>query len=64
MDTLNLIELVLQAIGFASLLLQVIPTLDKNNKIKPVLKFLGTYVALNKPVIRDYADLVFKKLKR
>lgn len=58
MDILVIMEIVLQTIGFITVLLQLIPELDKYNKIKPILQFLGKYIALNKPVVRE---LIYKK---
>jgi hypothetical protein len=52
----QILELALQIIGATTLLLQILPTLDKKNRFKPILQFLGKYVALNKPVIRDRID--------
>lgn len=49
-DVLNILELILQVIGFATLFLQVVPQLDKKNKVRPVLQFIGRYIALNKPL--------------
>lgn len=57
----QIIELILQTIGLATILLQVIPTLDKKNKFKPVLEFIGRYIALNKPVIREHVDRLVRK---
>ncbi len=49
----QIVQLILSIIGFASLVLQFIPELDKNSKFKPFLKILGNYVAFNKPTVRN-----------
>lgn len=51
LDISTVIELVLQVIGVATLLLQLIPQLDKKNKAKPMLQFIGKWIALNKPLL-------------
>lgn len=35
-------------IAGASILIKIIPTLSKNNKILPIIKFIGKYLALDK----------------
>lgn len=62
-DILTLLDFVLTVIGAATLLIQLIPTLDKKNKWKPALEMFGKYIALNKPVIRQYVDLALVWLK-
>jgi hypothetical protein len=48
MDVLQIVEAVLTLVGAATVLLQAIPQVSKNSKFKPVLQFIGRYVALNK----------------
>lgn len=36
------------AVAGASLLIKILPNLDKKNKFKPVLQFIGKYIALNR----------------
>ena len=37
-------------VGVASLIIKLIPALNKNNKLLPVIKFIAKYLALNKSV--------------
>lgn len=41
-------QLILSIIGLASVIIKLAPQLDSQHKIKPVLKFIGKYVALNR----------------
>ena len=67
MEAVAIVELGLQIIGVTSLALQVIPMLDKKNRLKPVLQVVGKYVAMNKqwilPAIQALIDAIasFKK---
>ena len=36
------------AVAGASLLIKILPNLDKKHKLKPVLQFIGKYIALNR----------------
>jgi hypothetical protein len=47
-EILQIIEALLTLVGAATVLLQAIPQVDKNSKLKPVLQFIGRYIALNK----------------
>lgn len=49
-DIIQLIEAITMLIGGATVLLQAVPMLDKKNKFKPILQFIGRYIALNKPL--------------
>lgn len=54
------IELALSLIGLASIVIKLAPELDKDHKLKPVLQFIGNYIALNRTTATDLAI----KLKR
>lgn len=41
-------QLILSIIGLASIIIKLAPQLDKNHKLKPILEFIGKYVALNR----------------
>lgn len=41
-------QLILSIIGLASIIIKLAPQLDKDHKIKPILSFIGKYVALNR----------------
>lgn len=43
----NVIQVVLQVIGLASLIVKFTPTLKDDDVLKGVVRFLGKYVALN-----------------
>lgn len=45
-DTIG--QLILSIIGLASIIIKLAPQLDKDHKLKPVLEFIGKYVALNR----------------
>jgi hypothetical protein len=46
----SVLEVVVQVIGVASLIVKLTPTLKDDNILLPVVKFLGKYIALNKTV--------------
>ncbi len=46
----NIAEIVAAVIALASILIQVFPVLDKNNKLLPIIKFIAKYLALNRNV--------------
>ena len=43
----DLIKIVLQAIGAASVIVKLTPTLKDDDILKGIVRFLGKYVALN-----------------
>lgn len=44
----ELVKLVLQVIGLASIIVKLTPTLKDDDVLKNLLRFLGKYVALNR----------------
>ena len=51
MDLLkNLAEIAAAVIALASILIKVFPVLDKNSKLLPIIKWIATWLALNKTV--------------
>ncbi len=44
----ELVKLVLQVIGVASIIVKLTPTLKDDDVLKNLLRFLGKYVALNR----------------
>ena len=44
----DLIDIVAYAVLAASLVIKLIPTLDKGNRWLPFVKFIGKYIALDK----------------
>lgn len=44
----TIIELYLAAIGLASIIVKLTPTLKDDDALKWVIKFLGKYIALNR----------------
>ena len=43
----DIVQIYLQIIGVASIVVQLTPTLRDDNILKAVIKFIGKYVALN-----------------
>ena len=41
-------ELVLAVIGLASVVVKLTPTLKDDNILKPIIKFVGKFIALNR----------------
>jgi hypothetical protein len=46
----GILEIIVQIIGIASLIVKITPTLKDDNIWLPFVKFLGKYIALNKTV--------------
>ena len=46
----DLIQIYLQIIGAASIIVQLTPTLKDDDVLKNIVRFMGKYVALNKKV--------------
>lgn len=44
----DVIQIILQIIGLASVIVKVTPTLKDDDVLKGVMRFLGKYIALNK----------------
>ncbi len=40
-------------VAIVSILVKIIPTLDKNNRLLPIVKFLSKYIALNRKTKDD-----------
>jgi hypothetical protein len=49
----TVLEIVVQVIGIASVIVKLTPTLKDDNIWLPVVKFLGKYIALNKSVSNE-----------
>ncbi len=44
----DILTLLSYVVAGASLLIKIIPNLDKKHKLKPILQFVGKYLALNR----------------
>ena len=44
----EIIKLILQVIGVASIIVKLTPTLKDDDVLKSVIRFLGKYIALNR----------------
>lgn len=44
----DLLTLASYTIAGATVLIKILPDLDKKHKLKPVLQFIGKYIALNR----------------
>ena len=49
----NILAVIVQIIGVASLIVKLTPTLKDDNVWLPIVKFLGKYIALNKTVTNE-----------
>lgn len=49
----SLLNLAAYLIAIGSIVVKLIPTLDKNNRWLPFVKWVGTYIALDKGSISD-----------
>jgi hypothetical protein len=49
----TLLNLAAYLIAIGSILIKLIPTLDKNNRWLPFVKWVGTYLALDKGSVPD-----------
>jgi hypothetical protein len=49
----TVLEIVVQVIGLASIIVKLTPTLKDDNIWLPIVKFLGKYIALNKSVSNE-----------
>lgn len=43
----DIVKVILQVIGFASVVVRLTPTLADDNALKGIVAFLGKYIALN-----------------
>jgi len=49
----DILKVILTIIGAASAIIRFLPTLKSTNPLLPVIKFVGSYIALNRSGERD-----------
>lgn len=49
----TILEVIVQVIGIASIIVKLTPTLKDDNIWLPIVKFIGKYIALNKSVSKE-----------
>ena len=54
----TVLEIFIQVVGIASIIVKLTPTLKDDNIWLPIVKFLGKYIALNKTVKADERPIV------
>lgn len=49
----DIVELIAAIVGVASIFIKLFPNLPISSKILPIIKFIGKWIALNKPSVAD-----------